>query len=69
MNKFVDIKEDFVNYYRWNGQLPFWGVETFYRKSGGEYQPFKWCPPQSYGWGDDNVYNRPLAKDYHNCSR
>ena len=33
MNKFVDIKEDFVNYHRWNGQLPFWGVETCKHKA------------------------------------
>ena len=47
MHKFVDIKEDFVNYHRWDGELPFRGVETCKSKSGGEYQPFKWCPLDS----------------------
>ena len=62
-----DIKENLINHGSWNGELSFWGVATFYRKSGGGNQPFKWCSPRSCGRGDGNVYNRLLAKDYHSC--
>ena len=49
-----DIKENLINYGSWNGELSFWGFVTCKLPSGGEYQPFKWCPPQSCGWGDNS---------------
>jgi len=66
-NNFVDIMEGLSDHNNQNSVLLFWGLVACKYRSGGEYQPFKWCPPQSYGWGDGNVCNRPLAKDYHNC--
>ena len=49
-----DITENLINYDSWNGELSFWGFVTCKLPSGGEYQPLKWCPPQSYGWGDNS---------------
>jgi len=53
-NNFVDITGDLSNHTKWNGVLLFWGLEACKCRTGGEYQPFNWYPPQSCGWGDNN---------------
>ena len=65
-SKIVDTERKMVNYDKWNGVLLFWGFKALSRKSGGDNQPFKWCPPRFILCrGDGSVYNRPLAEDCH----
>ena len=49
-----DIKENLINYGSWNGELSFWGFVTCKSRTGGEYQPLKWCPPRLSCRGDNN---------------
>ena len=57
-SKIVDIKGKMVNYGRWNGVLLFWGFKACKLVSGGDNQPFKWCPPRFILCRGDSDYTR-----------